>query len=181
MFRNKVAAKHPGLSAAERRPRQRALARRNVAAEDNLDSVSLAHRQPVADLAKREAQESRDGLGSVSRQPRRRPVEDRVKRAVDEREARAPMVNPAVNQEAERQLRQSAARDNRSAERKRERGPHRQDHNKSSFIFVAAPERNSSGAAGFNVLASAVGLHRGERPTNITAALRFAPRSMPRL
>jgi hypothetical protein len=132
-FPSKVVAGRSGLSAAERR-RQRARARRNVAAEnneDNLDSVSLARRQPEAGLAKREAQESRDDPGSVNLQPRRLLARGLAKREVNEREAKAPLVNLAVSQEAERQLRLSRGRRSRSAERKRERGLHCQGHNKS--------------------------------------------------
>ena len=132
-----------GLSVAER-PRQRAQARRNVGAEnneDNLDSVSLACRQPVAGLAKREARESRDDLGSINLQPRR-PLAP-ANRKVEEKEARAPTVNLAGSLGLERPPQLLGASSNQSAERKRERGLQRQGHNKFSLIIVTAPDQNS--------------------------------------
>ena len=119
-----------GLSAAER-PRQRARARRNVAAEnneDNLDSVSLVRRQPVAGLAKREAQESRHDLGSINLQPRRLLAP--ANRKVEEKEARAPTVNLAGSLGLGRLPQLLGASSHRNAERKREKGLHRQGHNK---------------------------------------------------
>jgi len=142
-FPSKIAVRRLGLSVAER-PRHRARARRNVAAENNegnLDSVSQAHRQPVAGLAKREAQESRDDLGSINLQPRRLLAP--ANRKVEEKEARAHIVSLAGSLGLERLPQLLGASSNRSAERKKEKGLHRQDHNNFSLIIVTAPDQNS--------------------------------------
>jgi hypothetical protein len=69
-----------------------------------------------------------------------------AKREAQGREGRAPMVNLADSQEAERLVRLSASRGNRSAERKRERKKHRhQGHDKFPLIVVAAPEEKLPG------------------------------------
>jgi hypothetical protein len=147
-FLSKVAVRRLGLSVAER-PRQRARARRNVLAEnneDNLDSVSQAHRQPVAGLAKRKAQESRGDLGSINLQPRRLLVRAPANRGVEKREARVPMVNLVGSLGLGRLPQPLGASSNRSAERKRERGLHRQGHNNSGE-FSKRLRTEKSGAA----------------------------------
>lgn len=65
-----------------------------------------------------------------SERPRRHqlPGHVRARHKVEEKGARAPMVSLADSLGLERPPRLSVARDNRSAERKKERGLHRQDH-----------------------------------------------------
>jgi hypothetical protein len=83
--------------------------------------------------ANHEGDNSEANRESIDLQPRRLPVQVRAKRVVEEREGKAPMVNLVDNPEAERLLGLSAARarDNRSGERKKERGLHRQGRNNS--------------------------------------------------
>ena len=118
-----------------RRHRPRVPVRASVAAaqsEDNRATPNLARHQVVLQVpARREAEKSVGSLAPISLQPRRLSVQVqlRAKRVVDEREGKALMVNLAVSQEAERHLRLSKGRGNRSAERKSARGLRRQGNN----------------------------------------------------
>jgi hypothetical protein len=107
----------------------------SVAAEQSEDNhpatANLARHLVVQVLARREAEKSVGNLAPINLQPRRLPVQVRAKREADEREGKAPMVNLPGSQKAERQLRLSKGRGNRSAERKRARGLHRRGHNNS--------------------------------------------------
>jgi hypothetical protein len=100
--------------------------------------------------ARREVEKSVGSLASINLQPRRLSVQVqlRAKRAVDEREGKALMVNLAVSQEADRHLRLSKGRGNPSAERKRARGLRRQGHDPGEFSKRLRNEK--SGVALFN-------------------------------
>ena len=84
---------------------------------------------PAAVRPRREAEKSADNLALINLQVRRLPVQVRAKREADDREGRTSMVDLAASQRVERKLRLSAVRDNRSVERKRERGLQRRGHN----------------------------------------------------
>jgi len=93
-------------------------------------TLNLARHLAVQGPARREAEKSvEDNLAPINLQLRRPPVQVRAKREADEREGRTSMVDLAASQRVERKLRLSAFRDNRSVERKRERGLHRRGHN----------------------------------------------------
>jgi len=77
-------------------------------------------------LVRREPEKSVGNKVPLNRQPRRLPVEVKAMREVEEREGKAPLVNPVDSQEVERRLPPSKGRGNRNAERKREREHHRQ-------------------------------------------------------
>ena len=102
---------------------------RNVAAERS--EGNLARHLWVRVPVNREAEKREANRESTDLQPRRLPVLLRAKREAEESEGKAPMVNLVGNQEAARPLRLSRGRGSRSAERKRERGLHRQAHNNS--------------------------------------------------
>jgi hypothetical protein len=103
--------------------------------EDNLAPINLQLRRPPVQVrAKREAEKSADNLALINLQLRRLPVQVRAKREADEREGRTSMVDLVASQRVERKLHLSAVRDNRSVERKRERGLQRRGHN-SPFNF----------------------------------------------
>jgi hypothetical protein len=114
--------------------------------KDNRATVNLARQLAAQAPARREAEKSVGNLAPINLQPRRLPVRVRAKREADERDGRGPMVNLPASQKAERKLRLSKGRGNRSAERKRARGLHRRGHN-NLLILVAAPERKRFGAA----------------------------------
>ena len=92
-------------------------------------TLNLARHLAVQGPARREAEKSADNLALINLQLRRLPVQVRAKREADEREGRTSMVDLAASQRVERKLRLSAFRDNRSVERKRERGLQRRGHN----------------------------------------------------
>ena len=93
-------------------------------------TLNLARHLAVQGPARREAEKSvEDDLALINLQVRRLPVQVRAKREADEREGRTSMVDLAASQRVERKLRLSAFRDNRSVERKRERGLQRRGHN----------------------------------------------------
>lgn len=73
----------------------------------------------------------------------------RKKGVQPERAGKVPGVNLLGSQRVERKLHLSAPRDNRNVERKKERGLQRRGRNNFLLIFLAAPERKSSGAASF--------------------------------
>jgi hypothetical protein len=77
-------------------------------------------------LAADQSEDSLSNLAFVNLQPRRQPRPARAKREADNKEVRASTVNLAGSVQAERHLRPSAGRDNRSVERKRARGHHHQ-------------------------------------------------------
>jgi len=114
-----------------RRPPVQVRAKREAEkSADNLALINLQLRRlPVQVRAKREAEKSADNLALINLQLRRLPVQVRAKREADEREGRTSMVDLAASQRVERKLRLSAFRDNRSVERKRERGLQRRGHN----------------------------------------------------
>jgi hypothetical protein len=129
------------------RHRQPVPVRVSVAAaqrKDNRATVSLARHLAVQAPARREAEKSVGNLPNL--QPRRLPVRVRAKPKADEREGKGPMVNLPASQKAERQLRLSKGRGNRSAERRRAKGLHRRGHNNLLLVFEAAPEQNSGAA-----------------------------------
>ena len=98
-------------------------------------TLNLARHLAVQGPARREAEKSvEDNLAPINLQLRRPPLQVRAKREADEREGRTSMVDLAASQRVERKLRLSAFRDNRSVERKRERGLQRRGHN-SPFNF----------------------------------------------
>jgi hypothetical protein len=104
---------------------------------------SLARRLRVRVPVNRGAERNADNPESINLQPHRLSVRVQAKREVEEREGKAPMVNPVASQEAERLLQLSGDKGSRSGERKRARGPHRhEDHNNSLLIILAAPEQN---------------------------------------
>jgi hypothetical protein len=84
-------------------------------------------------------EERRDNPGSASRPHRRRQAHVRARRKVEEKEARALMVNLADRLGLERLPQLLGASSHRNAERKREKGLQRQDHNNFSLIIVTAP------------------------------------------
>jgi hypothetical protein len=92
-------------------------------------------RLPVQARAKREAEDSPDNLAPINLQPRHQPVQVRLKREVevDARESRPSAINLPRSLKAERKLHLSAGKDNRSVERKKERGLQRRGHNKSAL------------------------------------------------
>jgi hypothetical protein len=98
----------------------------SVAAEQSEDNhpatANLARHLVVQVLARREAAKSVGNLAPINLQPRRLPVQVRAKRKADDRQGKGPMINVPASQKAERQLRLSKGRGNRSAERKRARG-----------------------------------------------------------
>jgi hypothetical protein len=99
--------------------------------EDSPATANLARLLLVRVLANPEAEKSVDHLASIDLPPHRLPARAPVKCEAEEREGRVHTVNLAGSQEAERQLRLSRGRGSRSAERKKGRRLHRQDHNKS--------------------------------------------------
>ena len=105
----------------------------SVAAEQSEDNhpatANLARHLAVQAPARREAEKSVGNLPNL--QPRRLPVRVRAKREADHREGKGPLVNLPASQKAERQLRLSKGRGNRSAERKKARGLPRRGHNNS--------------------------------------------------
>jgi len=134
-LQSKVAGKLSELSVvAPHRQPVPVPARVSVAAlqgKDNRATVSLARHLAVQAPARREAEKSVGNLALINLQPRRPPRRVRAKREADEREGKAPLVNNLPGSpEAERQLRRSKGRGNRSAEGKRARGLHRRGHNK---------------------------------------------------
>jgi hypothetical protein len=78
-------------------------------------------------LAADQSEDSLPNLAFVNLQPRRQPQRVRAKREADNKEVRVHMVNLADSVQAERRLRPSVGRDNRSVERKKARGPRHQD------------------------------------------------------
>lgn len=116
---------------------QRDPVRPNVVAaqsEANPESIDLRPRRLLVLVrANREVRDSvnnLDNLAVVELQPVRLPAEVRVKHEVDEREVRAPRLNLGDSPGQERQLRANAVKGSQSAERRRARRLHRQDHNK---------------------------------------------------
>ena len=98
-------------------------------------TLNLARHLAVQGPARREAEKSvEDNLAPINLQLRRPPVQVRAKREADERKGRTSMVDLMASQRVERKLHLSAVRDNRSVERKRERGLQRRGHN-SPFNF----------------------------------------------
>jgi len=77
-------------------------------------------------------EERPDNPGSANRPHHRLQAHVRARRKVQEKEARAPMVNLAGSLGLERLPQLLGASSNRNAERKREKGLHRQDHNNNS-------------------------------------------------
>jgi hypothetical protein len=140
---SKGAVKLSELSVAGHR-RQPVPVRVSVAAAQSEDNhpttANLARHLVVRVLARREAGKSVGNLPNL--QPRRLPVQLRAKREADERGGKGPMVNLPASQKAERQLRLSKGRGNRSAERKRAKGLHRRGR---SYLVNSrgAPEQNS--------------------------------------
>lgn len=132
--RNRQGESEDELSAAGRH-RRRDPVRVSVAAAQSEDSrqamVSPACRPLVQVPEKDEPEESEVNRESIDPQPRRPPVQVPAKREEEGREGRAPMVNLVGSQEALRLRLLRAAKANRSGERKKERGLHRQGHNKS--------------------------------------------------
>ena len=130
---SKGAVKLSELSVAGHRRHRVVPVRVSVAAEQSEDNhpatVNLARRLVVQVLARREAEKSVGNLAPINLQPRRPAVQVRAKREAHEKEGKAPMVNLLASQKAERQLRLSKGRGNRSAERKRARGLHRRGYN----------------------------------------------------
>jgi len=133
-LQGKGAVKLSELSVAKHHHQPAPVRRVSVAAaqsKDNRATANLARHLVVQVPATREAEKSVGNLTPINLQPRRLPVQGRAKREADEREGKAPLVNNLPGSpEAERQLRRSKGRGNRSAERKRARGLHRRGHNK---------------------------------------------------
>jgi hypothetical protein len=103
--------------------------RESVAAglsEANRATANVARHLAVQGPARHEAEKNADSLPPINLQVRRLPVQVRAKREADERAGKMPMVNLQGSQRVERRLHPAAVRDNRSVERKRERGLHRQ-------------------------------------------------------
>ena len=96
--------------------------------EANRATANLARHLAVQGPARREAEKSADNLAPINLQARHLPVRVRAKREADERAAKVPKVSLLGSQRVERKLHLSAVRDNRSVERKRERGLQRQGH-----------------------------------------------------
>ena len=130
---SKGAIKLSELSVAGHRRHRVVPVRVSVAAEQSEDNhpatVNLARHLVVQVLARCEAEKSVGNLAPINLQPRRLPVPVRAKREADQGEGKGPMVNLPASQKAERQLRLSKGRGNRSAERKRAKGLHRRGHN----------------------------------------------------
>ena len=97
--------------------------------ENNRATANLARHLAVQDPARHEAEKSADNLAPINLQVRCLPVRVRAKRQADERAGKVPMLNLLGSQRVERKLNLSAARDNRSVERKRERGLQRRGRN----------------------------------------------------
>jgi hypothetical protein len=104
---------------------------RNVAAEQSQGNLAcrLWARVPV----NHEAEKSEANRESIDLQPHRLAARAPVRCKAEERKHKVPTVNLVGSQGAERQLLLSKdrGRGSRSAERKRERGLHRQGHNNS--------------------------------------------------
>jgi len=94
--------------------------------EANRATANLARHLAVQGPTRREAEKSADNLAPINLQARHLPVRVRAKREADERAAKVPKVSLLGSQRVERKLHPSAVKDNRSVERKRERGLHRQ-------------------------------------------------------
>jgi hypothetical protein len=135
-FQSRVGLKRWKLSVAGHHRQAAGPVRVSVAAaqsEDNPATASLPRHLRVRVLAKREGQKSEANRESIDLQPRRLAGQVRAKREAEESEGKVPMVNLVGSQEAARHLLLSKGRgrESRSAERKRERGLHRQGHNNS--------------------------------------------------
>jgi hypothetical protein len=102
---------------------------------------------PVPRPVKGDVNESEANQESIDLQPPRLLVEVRAKREVQKREVKAPTVNLAASQKAERQLALSVSRGSRSAERKKARGLHRQEGHNNFTPHPTALEQNPG--AGF--------------------------------
>jgi hypothetical protein len=112
--------------------------------EDSPATASLARLLLVRVLVKDEAQRSEANRESKNLRLRRLAARAPVKRELEEREGKAPMVNLADRQEAGRLLQLSRGKGNQSAERKRERALHRlQGHDDFSVTVLAALEKFS--------------------------------------
>ena len=187
-LQSKGAVKLSELSVAEHR-RQPVPVRVSVAAaqsEDNRATANLARHLAVQVPARREAEKSAGNLAPINLQPRRLPVQVRAKREADQREGKVPMVNLPASQKAERQLRLSKGKGNRSAERKKARGLHRRGHNNlvnfrsgSGAKFRGRFLHKHDSCSGSCVAAIPV-TFAGDTPAT-TAILRSAPRLVPRL
>lgn len=97
--------------------------------EDNRAIANLLRHLGVQCPARHQAEKSADNLAPKNLQVRHLPVQVRAKREADERACPLPMVSLPGSQRVERKLHLSAVRDNRSVERKRERGLQRQGRN----------------------------------------------------
>ena len=94
--------------------------------EANRATANLARHLAVQGPTRREAEKSADNLAPINLQVRHLPVRVGAKREADERAGKVPKVSLLGSQRVERRLHPAAVRDNRSVERKRERGLHRQ-------------------------------------------------------
>ena len=136
-------ASRQATASLPRRPRARLPVVKSEA-QDSADNRASINRQPprlvVRVPAKDEEEKSEVNRESIDLQPRRLPVQvrRRAKREVVEREGKVPMVNPVGSQEAERLVRLNAARDNRSAERKKARGLLRRAGRNNSLLTIAS-------------------------------------------
>jgi hypothetical protein len=130
---SKVAVR-PSELAARAHHRRLARARVRVAALLSEGSrrvtASLASHLLAQGLAKGEAEKSVANLESTNLQPRRPRRRVRVKREAEVKGDKGRSVNLAASQQVVHLPPANAAKDSRSAERKKARGPHRQSHNK---------------------------------------------------
>jgi len=144
---SEAVVERPRSSAAEQQRLQLARVLQSVAAAQSEDSpvtASLPRRLRVLAQVNREAEKNADNPESIDLRPHRPPVQVPAKREVEEREGRVPLVNLAASQEADRLPQLSAGKGNRSAERKKARGPRRhEDHNNFLLIISMAPEQKS--------------------------------------
>jgi hypothetical protein len=97
--------------------------------EANRATANLARHLAAQGPARREAEKSADNLAPINLQARHLPVRVRAKREADERAGKVPKVSLLGSQRVERKLHPSAVRDNRSVERKREKGLQRRGRN----------------------------------------------------
>ena len=130
-FLSEGAVKVSELNVA-RHHHQPVLVRLSVAvdlSEDNRATASLLRHLGVQEPPSRVAEKSADNPAPINLRLRPLPVQVGAKREADERACPLPMVSLPGSQRVERKLHLSAVRDNRSVERKKERGLQRRGRN----------------------------------------------------
>jgi hypothetical protein len=97
--------------------------------------VAGRRRQPAPVRVSVAAAQNEDNRGTPNL-ARQLVARVRARREADDREGQAPMVNPPGSRKTKRRLRRSKVKGNRSEERKKARGLHRQSHNNFTHFHV---------------------------------------------